>query len=405
MVFGPSVMVVASATRGVHSGCCTLVLRSGSTCGDLVACRTSEQQAGFVNEEPPPDTEHNRSFRTHNGYLAAFRYLAFEGRRYGEHDYQLAKLADRSHNVYADQIKPVKIAVDRKTICGCLYRAWGTETILCTTAALSPDADLLRLALAWGAVQTYYACYAAAQALLVAEGRPRSEQHNTTQNQVVDLWACRGFSLAPWSLAVTEPGGRLACTAGFLNGPDRPLDLSLHPWGHLERGQEWDRAAKALYTTREDRIADAFRQARERKKKERVRAWRQAEETRLTAGRRPRKAPEIALPRLTAAEKESARSRVRAFTMLDYLYRLRIKANYIDDELFSQGPENDSEAETFATRMQDIVAATLLVHELRLGKLLGPRWVLTQADMWLDRNAAISARYGLAARRKLLADA
>ena len=43
------------------------------------------------------------------------------------------------------------------------------------------------------------------------------------------------------------------------------------------------------------------------------------------------------------------RSQVRAFTMLDYLYGLRVKANYIDDELFSQGPEKDLDAEEFAT--------------------------------------------------------
>jgi hypothetical protein len=157
----------------------------------------------FMTEEPHTDTEHNRSFRTHNGYLAALRYLAFDGRRFGALDYHLGKLADRSLSVYSDQIKPVKIAVDREAVCGCLYRAWGTETILCTTAELSPDADLLRLALAWGAVQAYYACYGAGQAVLVAEGKPRSEQHNTTQNQVVDLWACRRFSLAPWSFAAT----------------------------------------------------------------------------------------------------------------------------------------------------------------------------------------------------------
>ena len=224
----------------------------------------------FMTEELLTDTEHNRSFRTHNGYLAALRYLAFDGRRFGTLDYHLGKLADRSLSVYSDQIKPVKIAVDRETVCGCLYRAWGTETILCTTAELSPDADLLRLALAWGAVQAYYACYGAEQAVLVAEGKPRSEQHNTTQNQVVDLWACRRFSLAPWSFAATEPGARLACPTGFLNGPNRPLDLSLHTWTILERGQEWDRAAKALFTTREDRIAEAIRQARERKRKERT---------------------------------------------------------------------------------------------------------------------------------------
>jgi hypothetical protein len=206
----------------------------------------------------------------------------------------------------------VKTAIDREAVCGCLHRAWGSETILCTTAKLSPDADLLRLALAWGAVQAYYACYGAAQALLVAEGRPRSEQHNATQNQVVDLWAYRRFSLAPWSLAVAEPDARMACPLGFLNGPDRPLDLSLHSWAHLIPGQEWDRAAKALYTTREDRVTETIRQARERKKKERARLWRQEETARLAAGKRPRKPPELVLLLLTAAEKASMRSRTRA---------------------------------------------------------------------------------------------
>jgi hypothetical protein len=99
------------------------------------------------------------------------------------------------------------------------------------------------------------------------------------------------------------------------------------------------------------------------------------------------------------------RSQVRAFTVLDYLYRLRVKANYVDDELFSQGPENDSDAEEFATRIQHIVAATLLVHELRLGKLLGPKWVLSQADMWLRRNVARLDAHGLTARRQLLVNA
>jgi hypothetical protein len=357
-----------------------------------------------VNEQYPIDTEHNRSFRTHNAYLGAFRCLAFDGSRFGHSDYHMTKLAARSLNVYSDQIKPVKFAVDKDSACRCLHRAWGTEAILCTTVALSLDADLLRLALAWGAVQTYYACYASAQAVLVAEGKPRSEQHNTTQNQVVDLWAYRGFSLAPWSLAATEPGARMASPDGFLNGPDRPLDLSIHPWANLDWGQEWDWAAKALHTTRKDRITDATRQARERKK-ERIRAWQQEEEVRLVAGKRARKIPDSKLPLLTSSEKVSVRSRVRPFTMLDYLYRLRIKANYIDDELFSQGPEDDSEAEKFADRMQDVVATTLLVHELRLGKLLGPEWVFNQADMWLHRNAATSAAHGLAARLKLLANA
>jgi hypothetical protein len=52
-----------------------------------------------MTEELQADTEHNRSFRTDNGYLAAFRYLAFDGRRFGTLDYHLGKLADRSLSV------------------------------------------------------------------------------------------------------------------------------------------------------------------------------------------------------------------------------------------------------------------------------------------------------------------
>ena len=154
-----------------------------------------------------------------------------------------------------------------------------------------------------------------------------------------------------------EQRARMACTTGFLNGPGRPLDLSLHAWANLLPGQERDRAGKALRTTREDRVAEAMALARERKRKERVRAWKDEEHLRLAAGRKACKMPPMALPHLTSGEKATVRPRVRAFTMIDYLFRLRVKANYIDDELFSQGPENDTGAETFAARMQDIVAA------------------------------------------------
>jgi hypothetical protein len=358
-----------------------------------------------ITEEPLGNSEHNRSFRTHAGYLGAFRTLA-AGRRFRNRDQFLPDLAERSLRAYEGSIKPLRIEViDEATVRSCLNRAWGTETILCTTAEVSPDADLLRLALSWSAVQTYYACYAAAQAVLVAEGNPRSEQHNNTQKQVVSLWVERAFSLAPWSLAATEPGSRNACVSGFLKGPGRPLDLTLHSWAALRPGQEWDRAGKALATTREERVAEALAQARDTKRRVRNKEWQLEETTRKADGKAPRKIPKAVLPNLKPLEKAAVRSKVRPFTMLDYLYRLRIKANYIDNELFSQGPESDSSAVSFATHMQDIVAATLLVHELRLTKLINRAWVLNEADNWLTKNAMTTASYGLSSRRKILADA
>ena len=179
--------------------------------------------------------------------------------------------------------------------------------------------------------------------------------------------------------------------------------LTLHGWASLGPGQEWDRAGKALRTTRDDTVSDALNRAREKKRKERAKAWNAEEAVRLAHGKRPRKVPDARLPLLTTAEKAAARAGVRPFTILDYLYRLRIKANYIDDDLFSQGPEDDSDAVSFAVAMQDIVATTLLVHELRLAKLLGPAWILDEAEAWLAANSATSAAHGLATRRAILA--
>lgn len=351
------------------------------------------------------ETEENRSFRTHAAYQSAFRSLAFGGRMKSRH-HHLPDFAHRALTAYGTKIRYRPTGIDLDTVRSCLHRAWGSEAILCATAELSPGADLTRLALAWGSVQTYYACYNVVQATLVAEGKPRSEHHNTTQNQAVDLWAVRSFSLEPWSLAATWVGAPNTCPTGFLNGPGRPLNTGLHAWTGLAQGEEWDLAGKALRSTRNDRVNDHLAKARELKKKQRIKTWREDEAQRLAHGKKPRSAgPPAALPHLTSAEKQTAQQHIRPFTMLDYLFRLRIKANYVDVDVFSQGPESDHAAEAFASGMQDLVTTTLLVHELRLGKLLGSRWVLDEADSWIASHAGASTASGLAGRRAILASA
>lgn len=349
------------------------------------------------------DTPHNRSFRTHAAYISAFRTLAVGG-RWVNPDKVLELLADRCLDAYEGKVKPSSGDIDRMAVQSCLHRAWGTEALLCSTSELSIDADLVRIGLAWGAVQTYYACYGGAQAVLVAEGIPRAESHNATQKQVVQLWAQRSFALEPWSLASTDPSDRKACSSGFLNGPGRPLNLNLHAWAALGDGQEWDRAGKALHTTRAEKVKAAFAKARDVKRRARIKDWKDEEAERFEAGRRPRNRPEFPLPQLTQSEKSAQAASVRPVTILDYLYRLRIKANYIDDDLFSQGPEDDGDATAFGVMMEDIVGTTLFAHELRLGKLLGRRWIQGTADRWLTDHQALESRFGLAARLPILAE-
>jgi hypothetical protein len=141
--------------------------------------------------------------------------------------------------------------VDRKAVEACLNRAWGTELILATTMELASTSDVVGLANSWGSVQAYYAIYGAAQGVLVAEGHRRPDNHQTTQRAFVDLWVTRRIDLAPWSFAAAAPGTRLADTDGFLGGPGRKLDLSLHPWSSWSGESCWDVAARALRGTRQ----------------------------------------------------------------------------------------------------------------------------------------------------------
>lgn len=392
-------------------------MRALSGCREIVRSTTSArfgQQPNDVHDEHvptitfqalPTDTEHNRRFRTHLGYQRAFRSLALGGSMRSR-ALHLPDLAHRALTAYGSHITRRPVAeVDEGTVRATLRRSWGAETILCVTADLSPDADMTRLALAWGSVQTYYACYAAVQANLAAEGKPLSDQHNTTQKQAADYWAMRKFDLAPWSLAAVSPGTPLACSTGFLNGPGRPLDLQVHAWAEPAPGTEWDLAGKALRTTRNERVEEAIKRQREQKRRDKIKAWKADEAVRISAGRKPRKQPSVALPRLTTPEKTAVDRGMRPFTLLDYLFRLRIKANYLDDDMFSQGPDSDTAAQRFASGMIDIVTTTLLVHELRLGKVLGPSWVLNEVDAWLNSHSGAPSSAGLAARRPILAQA
>ncbi|WP_416972260.1 hypothetical protein [Streptomyces sp. 4F14] len=162
--------------------------------------------------------------------------------------------------------------------------------------------------------------------------------------------------------------------------------------------QAWDIAAKALRSTRQllvdDRLAGKRRELLSAKKK----AWRADRDARLAAGRAP--VPEPKSVRLTAAEKDEVADAVRPVTMADYLYRLRIKANYEDITVFSSGPTTDHEAAQVGADLVALASATLLVHELRIAAFIGSAELVKAMDAVLLQNAADSAS-GMAQRREL----
>ena len=275
-----------------------------------------------------------------------------------------------------------------------LRNAWGTELMLAMSSRWDIDEEFVRQTNTWGVVQAYYVGYHMTQALVVARGEPRPTSHQKTQNLFVTLWCGRRAVLGPWTLGYGRNG---PCNAPAT----ATIDRDIHGWSRCDRDSCWSLAAKAVRTTRDDKVKDSLRNKRVEKQRRRDREWDEEEARRLQAGRRARRNRPTSVPQLTRAEKTSVDQRVRDHSMLDYLYRLRVSANYEDSALFTEGPTEDFDSAVLNRHLRYLAASTSLVTELRVRKLVGKRRMLKWADDFIAHNIPARMTVGVAARRDL----
>lgn len=222
----------------------------------------------------------------------------------------------------------------------------------------------MRLANNRAVVQAYYVVYHATQALAVGKGFPRPDSHPKTQNQYVSFWIKRPLDLSPWTLGADD--------TGWANcPPTRSIDSSIHGWSGCSPATQLSLAAKAFRTTRDDAVDDAVNRLRDRLRTDRRKKWEAEESARLAAGKKARAEPKWRRPQLSAAERSTASGKVPPHGLIHYLYRLRIKTNYVDSAMFTDGPTDESSSALVQWDLRYIAGSTLLVHELHIAQLVG----------------------------------
>ena len=332
-------------------------------------------------------------FRTHVHYIEGFAWLAGLGLLQTQ-DKALPALKARvdASGILADKGKPTDINEIRTR----LRNAWGTELLLAMSSHWDVDDEFVRLTNTWGVVQTYYVGYHVTQALILARGDERPSSHPKTQSMFSSLWTARRVNLPPWTLGYSSSGATNVPSGVSVN-PE------IHGWSRCNDETSWSLAAKALRTSRNDKIEEVCRTKRAEKQRERRKAWSDEERARIAEGKRPRKPGPITLPRLTVAEKLACERNVRAYTLLDYLYRLRIRANYEDAALFTDGPTEDVQSMQLHRHLRYLAASTSLVTELRVRELVGRQRLVKWADDFISHNVPPRLTGCIAARRDLLA--
>jgi hypothetical protein len=329
------------------------------------------------------------TFRTYANYIRALAELAsFPILTLGS-GARLARVAERIHEnvvAVAPQRQP-----DVARVRASLVNAWGTEMILNVTMTYAQEDELVGLTNNWAAVQLYYSAYHSTQALLVARGYDRPQSHEQTQRMFGDLWVNRVANLPPWSIGMGPSGIR--------NGPNRDVDHTIHSWSACTSQSCWDLSAKALRTTRDDVVAAAMHRARLEKQRARRRTIGEQPQHLRSSSALPL---HVALPRLTGEEKHNVQQRVRTFTFLDFLYRVRIKTNYEDAAVFVEGPDSPAQARLVRRDLAHLAASTSLLNEIHIQLLIGAQVVREWAQEWVANNHPGGRPLGLASRLPLL---
>jgi hypothetical protein len=92
---------------------------------------------------------------------------------------------------------------------------------------------------------------------------------------------------------------------------------------------------------------------------------------------------------------------MRVFSLMDYLYRLRVKSNYLDSTMFTEGPEQEDESLGLLQDLKDLAGNVLLVHELNVREAVSQDVFLKMIDEWIAPRGG--PQLGVAERRSILA--
>lgn len=247
----------------------------------------------------------------------------------------------------------------------------------------------------------YYVGYSSVQALVVASGQPRPASHPKTQDQAITLWSNRQSGVAPFSFAAKAGAVSNRDPQAYLHGPGRDIDVNLHGWTACDSTNCWDIAALALRTTRQDAVNAKLAEARGRKVKQKRKDWQATENARLAKGKPPKTMPNFKTAQLSPAEKAACEQNIRAYGWLDYLYRLRIKANYEEARMFTEGPDDEHTSAIVARNMIRFATAVMIAHEARIARTIGKTAFLDLARAWAATNSP-PATMGIGLRLPIL---
>jgi hypothetical protein len=290
----------------------------------------------FPTEE---EEERSRRFTVHKNYLGSLTLLL--GLLYGRDDALLEGLVQAQQRLPAFRRVAYRRLTSESELRRLLSIAWASELQL--RLASYGGGAFLRYSNAWTPVQAYYSVYMSVHAWLLTIGMSGLvDDHTRTLRTIVSHSVQRGLLPHPWTVTCEgcpELGERRIIGLPANANADQHVELLATP----VLSDVYPRLAKMLETTRDLRLQRLRRE------------WLRAN------GRQ----------RMPAAAKRAAGERLHATTLFDYLWRLRIRANYGDVSAFLMSSVDERDHEVFHGGLVRLTEASCLLFESLIATRIG----------------------------------
>lgn len=291
------------------------------------------------------------AFTTYKNYLVGLSYLI-----------------DLLHPDYSSikiSLKEVqgRTGADQDRIRKLLFNSWNSEALLNLPRFL--DEDFIKFSNHWSPVQSYYALYLATRALIVARGMEEAgSTHETTLNICAHNFSDQKIFPEPWNHICCQSGTFKGLPEGFT---EEALNSQENPY---------------FFKTDQNKLTCSYIQflktTRDRMVRERCEEWKVNNPTRRGVRRN-----------LPAGKKEEIDSSVRNISFLDCFYRLRIRSNYKDVDMFMLG-SGTYDSRNYLDALCNITDKTLFILESYISKSIGAQAMASIIEQYKGATTNIS---------------
>lgn len=294
-----------------------------------------------------PEQQEELKFDVYQRYLE--NITTFIGKQYGSLDSYIQFIKSKTN-----LLRKRDITYDISYIQRFLYISWNTEYLLSFNDH-STNTDILRINNQWKPIQAYYSIYASAETAIYCIDK-KVENHTVCIQKFSEFFAQRNDmkDVVPWSYAFIgyEGNKKVLSTIKAINFPNDIIIPNALKANDIEPMQS---IACCLRAEHRNRIED----------------WQKPNKSRTYKYQYD--------PGFT--------------TLMHFLYRLRIKSNYKDAELFMVEAPTEM-IKSFSSNLTFIVYVTNILFEMITAKAIGKDKFIEIVDNFLNKNkeAPISNR-------------